>query len=122
MTGTIESTMKINVLPSARESREQHYENLNRAAREKTGSILDADFSGQHGDMWEINESIYHEFMNLLPPLAWRDSSFCISEMLTDDITAVFFQQSGSFFCRYLRMREHSENLSAFRIKAAEYV
>lgn len=68
----------------------------------------------------KINESIYDEFLNVLPPLAWRDGSFCICEMLTDDITAVFFQQSGRFFCGYLRMGEHSENLAAFRIKASE--
>ena len=122
MTGTIERTMKINVLPSVRESREQHYENLNRAGRERTGSILNADWTGQHGDMWEINESIYHEFLGVLPPLAWRDGSFCICEMLTEDITSVFFMHSDRFFCGYLRMSEHSENLAAFRIRAADMI
>ncbi|WP_193174009.1 hypothetical protein [Nisaea nitritireducens] len=89
MTGTIERTMKINVLPSVRESREQHYENLNRAGRERTGSILNADWTGQHGDMWEINESIYHEFLGVLPPLAWRDGSFCVFDLLQYRIFAI---------------------------------
>lgn len=58
-----------------------------------------AYFARHVGARWEIDEAIYNEFLNILPPLGWRGDSFYLCEFLFDDITHRFSREGERFFC-----------------------
>ena len=58
------------------------------------------------GDRWEIDEDIYHEFLEMLPPMGWRGGTFYISEFSFGDITAKFTHEGGKYFCEFAHFPE----------------
>jgi hypothetical protein len=55
------------------------------------------------GDRWEIDEEIYDDFLNMLPPMGWRGGAFYMSEFTFDDITAKFSKEGGKYWCEFAR-------------------
>jgi len=120
MTGTIERTMKINVLPSAAVDFAQHWKNLNHAAIGREIGSDEIDYAGQYGNFWEISEDTFIDAMKILPPLHFAGNSFAMRERLTDDITTAYVQVGHRFYCGYLRLANYADDLAAFRSEAAK--
>ena len=83
----------------------EHYRQLN-AYKDDPAYSMDAGyeeraafFAGTVGRKWEINEAIYDEALDMLPPLAWRGDSFYFAEFLFDDITHRFSREGDRYFC-----------------------
>ncbi len=55
------------------------------------------------GDRWEINEELYYEFLEMLPPMGWRNGAFFMCEFTFDNITNRFSQEEGKFYCEFAR-------------------
>lgn len=58
-----------------------------------------AFFEKQIGRRWEIDEAIYNEFLEMLPPMGWRGDSFYMSEFTFGDITSKFSREGDRYFC-----------------------
>tara|TARA_E500000318_G_C3462441_1_gene173196 strand:- start:311 stop:679 length:369 start_codon:yes stop_codon:yes gene_type:complete len=120
MTGTIEQTMKINVLPSAAVDFSQHWKNLNHAAISQGQGGDEIDYAGQYGNFWEISEDTFIDAMEILPPLHFAGNSFAMRERLIGDITTAYVQVGSRFYCGYLRLGNYADDLAAFRSEAAK--
>lgn len=94
------------LLPSAAGNMDQHYRNLN--ARDGD------DWSGQLGNVWEIDEDTFCYFLDLLPPMRYRGDSFLLSEPLTGDVHPAYFKHGRRYFCGYVRRREAEAAMLAF--------
>ncbi|MEQ9153506.1 MAG: DUF1419 domain-containing protein [Parvibaculum sp.] len=94
------------VLPTAAGNMDQHYRNLN--ARDGN------DWSGQLGNVWEIDEETFCYFLDLLPPMRYRGDSFLVSEPLTSDIHPAYFKNGHRYFSGYVRLREADAGMRAF--------
>ena len=55
------------------------------------------------GDRWEIDEEIYMDFLEMLPPLGWQGGVFYMCEFSFDDITAKFTKEGDRFYCEFAR-------------------
>ena len=55
------------------------------------------------GERWEINEEIYMDFLEALPPLGWRGNTFYLREFTFDDIMAKFTKEGTTYFCEFAR-------------------
>lgn len=60
------------------------------------------------GQRWEINEEIFDEFLNMLPPMQWRrysgGESFFMCELCFDNITSKFTREGSQYFCEFARL------------------
>ena len=99
------------------ETRTHHFERLNsyrnsveyaEYAREIGAEVPQGNFPSLLGNRWEIDEAIYHEFLEMLPPLGWRNGSFFMSEFSFDDITAKFTREGDKYFCEFARFPERA--------------
>ncbi|MGO7308735.1 hypothetical protein ACCS91_33310 [Rhizobium ruizarguesonis] len=81
-------------LPSARDNRSQHFANLNQYRNEGFPAVK------MLGRFWMIDETIYEEFLNMLPP-AYCAGGFRMIEKLTDDISATFLKIGPHYWCGY---------------------
>jgi hypothetical protein len=92
------------------ELRKRHYKNLN-YYRELPGytesrqsyEAMQAFFAQIVGHRWEIDEEIYDDFLNMLPPLGWSGGAFYMREFTFDDITTRFSKSGGKYFCEFAR-------------------
>lgn len=82
------------LLKSAMENRSQHFANLNH--------YRDAEIPAETmlGMWWEIDEAIYDEFLNMLPP-AYCTGGFRMIEKLTGDIAATYLKIGDRYWCVY---------------------
>ena len=55
------------------------------------------------GDRWEIDEEIYMDALEMLPPLGWRGGVFYMREFTFDDITAKFTREGNCYYCEFAR-------------------
>jgi hypothetical protein len=79
-------------LPSARGNRHQHFQNLNAYTRAGLpATAMDMRF-------WQIDEAIYMEFLEMLPPV-FVTGGFQMCEKLTGDLAAYFADVGGHFMC-----------------------
>ena len=92
------------------ELRKRHYERLNdyRNSVEYQASPccyekLTGELKTLLGDRWEIDEEIYDDFLNMLPPLGWRGGAFYMCEFCFDNITTKFSKEGGKFYCEFAR-------------------
>ena len=53
---------------------------------------------------WEIPESVYWEFLEVLPPVGYKNGAFYMSEMLTENITSKYSQEGDKYFHEYARL------------------
>jgi len=99
------------------ETRKHHFERLNsyrnsveyaEYAREIGADVPQGQLPSLLGDRWEIDDEIYHEFLEMLPPLGWRNGSFFMSEFSFGDITAKFTREGDKYFCEFARWTEKS--------------
>lgn len=81
-------------LKSARGDRTQHFANLNHYSR----NGLPAQSMDMH--FWQIDESIYWEFLEMLPPI-YVTGGFRMCEHLTGDLAATFIEIGGHYWCGY---------------------
>ena len=92
------------------EIRKRHYANLN-GYRELPGYVESrSTYEGQQaffativGQKWEIDEAVYDEFLEMLPPIGWRADTFYMSEFTFDDITTKFCKEGGRYYCEFAR-------------------
>src|SRR5438067_1207551 len=94
------------------EIRKRHFENLNgyrhsaeyaSYARSVGAEIPTGDLPSLIGRRWEIDEEIYQEFLDMLPPLEWRGGSFYMSEFTFGDITNKFTKVGDRYYCEFAR-------------------
>lgn len=86
-------------LPSARGDRRQHYLNLNLYKME----LQNADW--MLGKFWQIDQEIYDEFLNLLPPI-YCAGGFRLCERLTRDIAATFVKVGNDYWCAFTDLQD----------------
>jgi hypothetical protein len=95
--------------------RKRHFERLNsyrhsaeyaEYAKAIGAEVPSGDLRCLIGDRWEIDEAIYDEFLEMLPPLGWRGGSFYMSEFSFDDITAKFSKHGDRYYCEFARYPE----------------
>lgn len=79
-------------LPSARDRRNQHFANLNHYRTEGLPA------SAMHGKFWMIDEDIFEEFLNMLPPI-YVPGGFQMIEKLTGDIATAYIQIGAHYWC-----------------------
>jgi Protein of unknown function (DUF1419) len=60
------------------------------------------------GNRWEIDEEIYHEFLEMLPPLGWKKGSFYMMEFSFGDITTKFTKEGNKYYCEFARFPERA--------------
>jgi len=90
---------------SADQIREKHYRQLNAYQDDLAYRVLEGYeelvtyFASTVGRRWEIDEAIYDEALNILPPLGWRGDTFYMREFLFDDITHKFSREGDRYFC-----------------------
>lgn len=98
--------------------RNRHFEHLNKYRRSveyaeyaKTiGSAVPQEpLPTLLGNRWEIDREVYHEFLEMLPPLGWRNGTFFMSEFTFDDVTAKFSQEGDKYYCEYARYPSRKE-------------
>ena len=53
------------------------------------------------GDRWQIDRTIYDEFLGMLPPLGWKGGTFYMREFSFGDITAKFTKEGERYFCEF---------------------
>lgn len=56
------------------------------------------------GDWKEITAEQYEDALNILPPVAWRDGGFFMSERYTGNISSFYQQINGKYFSSLQRM------------------
>ncbi len=60
------------------------------------------DFASLIGKRWEINEELWWEFLEVLPPVRWRKDgngeSFFISEALSGNIHSKYIREGDRYF------------------------
>jgi hypothetical protein len=93
-------------------SRDQHFARLN-AYRNSVeyaeyAKIIGVEMSDGPrpsliGARWQIDERIFNEFLELLPPLGWNGSSFYMSEFCFSDITTKYTREGDRYFCEFAR-------------------
>lgn len=66
------------------------------------------------GNRWEIDEAIYDEFLEMMPPLHWRGGSFYCCEEAFGGLHAKFTREAGRYWCEFARLPE--------RVNAPEWV
>src|SRR4051794_9358692 len=95
--------------------RKHHYDRLNsyRNSREFQdyykaigGEPPEGELPSLLGQRWEITEDIYDEFLNMLPPIGWKNGAFYMSEFSFADITAKFTQEGDRYYCEHARYPE----------------
>lgn len=92
------------------ELRKRHFENLNDYRNSVEYQASPNCYQQPTGELktlidhrWEIDEAIYDDFLEMLPPLGWRGNTFYMREFTFDDITAKFSKQGGKFYCEFAR-------------------
>jgi len=93
------------------ELRTEHFKRLNayRASKEYQESPycfqkIEGDLPNLLGNRWEIDEEIYWEFLEILPPLAYnKRGGFYMSEFCFDNITTLFTKANGKYYCEFAR-------------------
>lgn len=81
-------------LPSARGDRTLHFKNLNRYQTDGYEAHL------MVGKFWEVDEKLYWEFLELLPP-EYCAGGFRMIEKLTGSIAATYFKIGDRYWCAY---------------------
>ncbi|WP_028793085.1 DUF1419 domain-containing protein [Thalassobaculum salexigens] len=103
------------VLPNAAGNWDLHYQNLN--TREGD------DWAGQHGNVWQIDDSIYSYFLDILPPIYLRTArGFLVSEALTGEIHSAFFQIGTRFYCGYVRRSQAEAEVAELAVAVRDTV
>ncbi len=95
--------------------RDNHYLHLNgyRASKEYSDYCpkMGMEKSSKHDDLpslignrWEINEEIFWYFLEILPPLSYKNGCFYMSEFCFDDITTKYTQEGDKYYCEFARL------------------
>lgn len=61
------------------------------------------------GKRWEIDEKTYREFLEVLPPLAYHNGSFYLSEFTFGDITTKYTKEGDRYYCEFARYQPNRE-------------
>jgi hypothetical protein len=80
------------MLRSAKGDRTQHYENLNAYTRNGFPARW------MLGKYWQIDEAIFWEFLEMLPPETC-ENGFRMIERLTGDIAATYLKIDDDYWC-----------------------
>lgn len=59
------------------------------------------------GTRWAIDERIYNEFLNMLPPLNHRSNSFLLREFVFGTITTKYSKVGDRYFCEFVDAKEY---------------
>src|SRR4051794_17884427 len=103
------------------ETRKQHFERLNRYrqsaeyaeyAKAIGADVPQGDLPSLIGNRSEIDKDIYHEFLEMLPPIGWRGGSFFMSEFTFGDVTAKYSKEGDRYYCEFARYPERSRPVS----------
>jgi hypothetical protein len=97
--------------------RTRHFERLNSYRNSKEfaeyyrsigNQVPEGELPSLIGDRWEIDEEIYHEFLEMLPPLGWKKGLFYMMEFSFGDITTKFSKEGDKYYCEFARWPERA--------------
>lgn len=54
------------------------------------------------GGRWEIDEAIFNEFRDMLPPLNYRLNSFMMREFCFGSITTKYTREGDRYYCQFV--------------------
>ncbi len=63
------------------------------------------------GDWKEISEEFYDDALNVLPPVAWYDGGFFMSERFSGDVTSFYQKMNGKYYSSLQRMGTAREEI-----------
>lgn len=102
------------------EMRSRHFERLNAYRDSAEYATYAAQFgsaapqgepSSLLGRRWEIDEAIFMEALEALPPLKWDGRSFYMSEFTFGEITAKYSREGDGYYCEFARYPERSRQV-----------
>lgn len=67
--------------------------------------LLDNYHNGLCGKWREITEDAFNDALNCLPPLAWNNGGFFLSEMFTHDVTDYYQKWYGKYYTSKQRLQ-----------------
>ena len=73
-------------------------------AREIGVEVPGVDLPPLLGQRWEIDEDIYTDAEDMLPPYLWTPTSFYFREGLFGAIHAKYTREGDRYFCEYVRL------------------
>ncbi len=85
-------------------NRDEHFTRLNEWNKSQEWKDGHYNFNALIGQKWEIPESVYWEFLEVLPPVGYRNGAFYMSEMLSGDITSRYSQIGDKYFHEYANL------------------
>lgn len=85
-------------------NRHEHFARLNEWNKSEEWKAGRYDFNSLMNQKWEIPESVYWEFLEVLPPVGYKNGAFYMSEMLTGDITSKYSQEGNKYFHEYAKL------------------
>lgn len=107
--------METKVETKSEEIRDNHYARLNdyRNTKEYQEYCRDVgipfvekeNLPSLLNNRWEINEELYWEFLEMLPPVGYTNGCFFMCERLFDNISAYFSKEGGKYYCEYRRLK-----------------
>jgi hypothetical protein len=90
--------------------RNRHFENLNDYRNSVEYQVSPNCYQHPSGELktlignrWEIDEAIYWEFLEMLPPMGWKGHAFYMMEFCFDDITTKFSKEGDKYYCEFAR-------------------
>lgn len=86
-------------------------------AREIGADVPEGELPSLIGNRWQIDADIYHEFLEVLQPMGWKDGTFYIREFSFGDITAKFTREGDRYFCEFARYPEPAVDVTASEVK-----
>jgi Protein of unknown function (DUF1419) len=99
------------------EIRKNHFDRLNsyrhsqeyaEHARETGYPVPEGDLPSLIGNRWEIDQDIYREFLEMLPPMGRRGGTFYMQEFSFDDITAKYTREGDRYYCEFAHFPERA--------------
>jgi hypothetical protein len=103
---------------TAEELRKNHFARLNsyrhsaeyaEYAKAIGAPVPEGDLPCLLGHRWEIDKEIYHEFLEMLPPVNWKRGAFFMSEFSFDDITTRYSSDGDTYWCEFARYPERAK-------------
>lgn len=112
-----------NIAPYGRMTRAQHFQLLNRnyssIMNENCESVPNPFWMKPAANQWwEIGEEEYRYFLEVLPPMLFRDNAFAMCEFWSEDLTHCFMQIGDRYFAGMIQVPDSERgraNLTALR-------
>jgi len=79
------------------------------------------DYKNINGLKAKVTEEVYDDMLNCLPPLAWKDDTFYMSEFQTGSLTMKFSKEGEQHYCSIVDFREENPEMTEEEYLEARY-